>query len=141
MVYSFAFCAVVLLDTLCIRFMFPYLLRVRSRVGFGHAFIVTFLSAFIIGIVGLELGGGMLLVPLLQHAGLSQKLAQVLVKNAYLTLAPFLNALALILWTRFIPSLGFHRFWPDAILAGLILDFVDHGIVVPWFFRLAQALR
>ena len=39
------------------------------------------------------------------------------------------------------PSLGFNWLWSDAFLAGLFLDFIDHRIIVPWFFRLAEPLR
>jgi hypothetical protein len=141
MVYPLALCAVVLMDTLCVRFVFPQLPGIHSRVDLGRAFLLTSVSAIFIGIVCLEIGGGMLLVPFLESAGVSHKLAYVLVKNAYLTLSPLLSAIALLLWTRLMPSLGFNRFWPDAFLAGLLLDFIDHGIVVPWFFRLAEALR
>ena len=78
---------------------------------------------------------------LLEHLGFSHELAFVLVKNTYLILSPFLRGLALLIWTRIMPSLGFYRFWPDALMAGLLLDFIDHGIIVPWFFRLAEVLR
>ena len=141
MVYALAFCAVVLLDTLCVRFVFPHLPGIHSAVDLKRAFLVASVSALIIGIVCLELGGGILLVPFLERLGLSHKLAHILVKNAYLTLSPMLSGFALLIWTRLMPSLGFYRFWPDAIIAGLLLDFIDHGIIVPWFFRLAEVLK
>lgn len=139
MVYALALFAVILLDTLCVKFVFPRLPRMTSQVSFLQAFIITSVSATLIGIILLEFVGGLLVYPFLQHLGIPQKLAYVLIKNSYLTLSPLLSAIALRLWTRLVPSLGFYRLWPDALLAGLLLDFVDHGIVVPWFFRIAEA--
>lgn len=94
---------------MCVRFIFPLLPGVRLRVDLGRAFVVTFVSAFVIGIVGLELGGGMVVIPFLEHFGFSNKLAFVLVKNTYLTLSPFFSGFALLIWTTLMPSLGFYR--------------------------------
>ena len=141
MIYIVALGVVILLDSLCVRFIFPLLPTVKSRPTFTEAFMVSSVSAIVIGIILLEGGGGIVLLPLLQRIGLPQALAHTLVKSAYMTLAPFLSGLALIAWTRVMPSLGFGRFWPDAFLAGLMLDFIDHGIVVPWTFRIAEALH
>jgi hypothetical protein len=140
MIYALAFCAVVLLDTLCVRFIFPLFPGVVCRVNLAQAFAITAVSAFLIGIIFLEGVGGLLVYPVLQGLGLPQKLAYVLVKNAYLTLSPLLSGIALLMWTRSMPALGFYRLWPDALMAGLLLDFIDHGIIVPWFFRLAEVL-
>lgn len=141
MIYLFAFIGVIVLDTLCVRYVFPLFPYVNSHVSFLQAFLITFVSAVLIGIVLLEFVGGKLGIRALKRCGLPEKIAFALIKNMYLTFAPFLNAVALIIWSKFIPTLGFYEFWPAAFLAGLLLDFIDRGIIVPWFFRLNGALR
>ena len=65
-----------------------------------------------------------------------EKLSRAVVKNIYATAAPLLNALALIMWTKLYPELGFYYIVPDALIAGTILHYIDYGVVVPWFFHL-----
>jgi len=72
---------------------------------------------------------------------MSPRISRTIVKNIYATAAPLLNASALILWTKLFPTLGFYNLFPDALVAGIILHYIDYGIVVPWFFRLEEALR
>lgn len=141
MLYWIAFTAVVSLDALCVRYIFPCLLNVGMGVSLAQAFFISLGSAVVIGIVMLEIIGGLVLMPLLKRLGCSEPLAIQIVKNAYYTSAPFLCAVALVLWTGVFPGLGFQHLWPQAILAGVVLDFIDHGIVVPWFFRIADALK
>lgn len=141
MIYWFAFAAVITLDTLCVRYIFPLFPHVNSHVNFLQAFSITLVSAVLIGIVLLEYVGGKFGIWALKNFGLPGKIAFALIKNVYLTSAPFLNAAALIIWSTFIPALGFSKFWPAAFLAGLLLDFIDRGIIVPWFFHLNEALN
>ncbi|TSC79803.1 MAG: hypothetical protein G01um101429_330 [Parcubacteria group bacterium Gr01-1014_29] len=138
--YVSAFYTVVMLDTLCVWLVFPFLPEIHSSVTFAQALLISFLSAVLIGGILLE-GGGNFVIQCMVKYGVKEEVGLVLVKNSYATLAPLLNALALIFWTFLFPSLGFHILWPGALIAGVILDFLDRGVVVPWFFKLGDALK
>ncbi|MBI2041489.1 MAG: hypothetical protein HYT20_00530 [Candidatus Nealsonbacteria bacterium] len=144
-IYAIAFIAVVILDAFCVTLVFPYLPRLDNISNAGIALLpaifIAFVSAIVIGIILLELVGGILLKNLLERVGMSQKLSRAIVKNLYATAAPMLNAVALIMWTKLYPELGFYRIFPDALIAGMILHYIDYGVVVPWFFRLEEALK
>lgn len=137
--YIYAFYTVVMLDTLCVWLVFPLLPETRSSVTFAQALLISFLSAILIGGILLE-GGGNFVIKCMAEYGVKKEIGLVLVKNSYTTFAPLLNAIALISWTFLFPTLGFHSFWPGALIAGVMLDFLDRGVVVPWFFKLGDAL-
>lgn len=143
--YAIAFATVVLLDTLCVVFVFPFIPRINgisvTGVSFFPALFLTFVSAVAIGIFLLEFGGGIFLKKLFELVGASPKLSRVLVKNTYATAAPLFNAVALMLWTNVYPELNFSNLFPDALIAGVILHFIDYGIIVPWFFRIEEAFQ
>ncbi|QQG46583.1 MAG: hypothetical protein HYY55_01920 [Candidatus Niyogibacteria bacterium] len=136
--YLPAFFSVVLLDAIVVKFIFPLFPDINSAVNFLQALLIVLISAVVIGVFLLEILGGYI-VGILRNKGLTHNVSRQLTKNFYLALAPFLNAGALMLWTLLFPSLGFVSFWPNALLAGFILHFIDEGIVVPWFFKLTEA--
>ena len=143
-IYAIAFIAVVMLDALCVAFVFPSIPRLNGVSNMGIALLpaifITLVSAIAIGILLLEFGGG-LLMNLLKRIGASKKLSRAVVKNIYATAASLLNALALIMWTKLYPELGFYYIVPDALIAGTILHYIDYGVVVPWFFHLERAFK
>lgn len=139
--YASAFYAVVMLDTFAVWLVFPCLPGISSGVSLARAFTITLISAIALGIILLEIVGGWFIVGLLKKLGASEKVAIVALKSAWATLSPFLNAGALMIWTFFIPSFGFHAFWPAALYGGLILYFIDKGIVIPWFFGFRDARK
>jgi len=144
-IYAWALVAVVILDTLCVTFLFPLIPRSDGShavgVGLIPAFIIVLVSSLVIGIALLEFGGKIIISILIRLYGMSPHLSLVLVKNVYATVAPILSAIALVLWNKIYPEFGFSIFFPDALIAGIILHYIDYGIVVPWSFKIAEALH
>lgn len=139
-VYTSALITVILFDALCIKFIFPRIFSssISSDISFRESLIGAIIATFLLGIGLLSFVGGSLVVPLLEKNGFTEEQGVVIIKNLYYTFFPFSNALFLICWSKVSKKMRFIKFWPDALLAGIILHYIDIGIVVPWFFRTAE---
>lgn len=108
-----------------------------SEISLKEALIGTTVAALLLGVVLLR-SVSEVAVPIMEKYGLTEKQSVTIVKNLYLTLFPFSNGLFLLLWSKVSKKMRFTKFWPEALLAGIVLHYIDIGIIVPWFFRIAE---
>jgi hypothetical protein len=131
------FYVLVVLDALCVKYFFPLLPSVTSEVALEQAFAVAAISATLIGVFGLA-SLRLFVFLMLSASNIWAWKTESLAENIYITFGPLINAFLLIFWTLFIPSLGFTEICPGALLAGLVLHFLDIGVVRKWtkYFQL-----
>ncbi len=125
------FYSLMALDILCLKLVFPHLPAIDFQITLIQAFGITAISAVIVGVFGLGLLR-FFTVKILSSFSVSKKTALGVAENIYVMSGPFANAVLMMFWTIFIPSLGFHMLWPEALLAGLILHFLDIGVARRW---------
>lgn len=104
------------LDVWCVAVVFPSLPGVVFRIGYIDAWSITVLSAAIAMFV----------------LACAKQLVDVrVIELLYSIFGPFTNALMLVFWSWLIPSLDFGSFWPNALLAGLVLHYLDIAVMRP----------
>lgn len=125
------FYSLIVLDALCVKFVFPHLPATVSDVTLIQSFSIAAISAVVMGTIGLTILRSVI-SNFLSLFAVSQKTGLAVAENVYIMFGPLVNAGLLMFWTLFVPSLGFHTLWPGAILGGLILHFLDIGVARRW---------
>lgn len=125
------FYVLIVIDALCVKFVFPYLPANISDVTLVQAFAIATISAVVVGTIGLAVLRSVV-TRLLSLFAVSEKTGLAVAENVYVMFGPIINAWLLIFWTLFVPSLGFYTLWPSALLGGLILHFLDVGLMRRW---------